>query len=108
MFPKSKRKIQQKYNLTEMVKKEDINYTLKKIVHIIFKGESVRDWMNWGTYGKSGKEPGRWVTLKNMSDEHIQAILDTQHQITKFYRKEFLGELKLRKKNPALSLKETV
>jgi len=90
------------------MKRIDVNYFLKKIARRIFKRESVRDWMVWGTYGKSGKAPLKWVTLKNMTNEHIQAILDTQPHITDFYRKEFLGELKLREKKPELSLTETV
>jgi hypothetical protein len=85
-----------------------MKYTLKKYVNILFHNKSVRDWMTWGTYGKSGNDPLKFVLLKNMSDEHIQAILDTQFQISKFYRKEFKRELKLRKKNPIFSRKETI
>jgi hypothetical protein len=72
----------------------------------VFKGELVRDWMEWGTYGITGKEPLKWVILKNMSDEHIQAILDTQYRISSFYRKEFERELRFRKKSPNFSIKE--
>jgi len=85
----------------------NMNYIIKKYINITLKGQLVRDWMIWGTYGKSGKEPLRFVLLKDMSDEHIQAILDTQHHINNFYRREFKKELKLRKKNPGFSLKET-
>jgi hypothetical protein len=63
--------------------------------------------MTWGTFGKTGKEPLKWVILKNMSDEHIQAILNTQHHISGFYRKEFKRELQRRIKKPSLSVKET-
>jgi hypothetical protein len=89
-------------NITKM------NYTLQKIINRTLKGQKVRDWMAWGTYGKTGNEPLRFVLLKNMSDEHIQAILDTQFHITGFYRREFKRELKLRKRNPKFSLKETL
>jgi len=35
----------------------------------------------WGTYGKSGKEPLKWVKLGDCETEHLQAILRTQPQI---------------------------
>jgi hypothetical protein len=71
------------------------------------KGKSVRDWMTWGTYGKSGKDPLMFVILKNMSDEHIEAILRTQPHIKGFYENQFRKELKRRERNPKLSIKET-
>jgi hypothetical protein len=40
----------------------------------------------WGTYGKGGKDPLRWVTLGECSIEHLCNILITQHQITPEYR----------------------
>lgn len=86
---------------------KNLNYTIKKVLHVVLNSELVRDWMEWGTYGKTGKEPLRWVLLKDMSDDHIQAILDTQKHICKFYRKEFERELKFRKKNSSFSIKET-
>ena len=86
---------------------ENFDYVIKKITHVVFNSLLPRDWVEWGTYGKSGNEPLRWVLLKDMTDEHIQAVLDTQHQICWFYRREFKSELRFRKKNPAFSLKET-
>lgn len=44
------------------------------------------DEMMWGTYGKSGNEPLRWVRLVDCSTEHLEAILSTQGQITHAYR----------------------
>ena len=29
----------------------------------------------WGSYGKSGKEPLRYVRLKDMENEHIKAVI---------------------------------
>ena len=85
-----------------------MNHIIQKIVNCALRGfKPVREWMIWGTYGKSGKDPLKWVILKNMSDEHIQAILDTQHHISSFYRKEFQKELVRRINKPSLSLKET-
>ena len=85
-----------------------MNNYLKKVIRYIFKFQRVRDWMKWGTFGKSGREPLKWVVLKNMSDEHIEAILKTQKQISKFYRSEFEKELAMRKKFPEFSRKETI
>ena len=86
----------------------NMNNVIKKYINIVCKRQMVRDWMVWGTYGKNGNEPLRFVLLKNMSDEHIQAILDTQFHISRFYRREFKRELKLRKQIPTFSLKETL
>lgn len=38
----------------------------------------------WGTYGNDGRQPLRLVRLMDCSDEHLQAILDTQPQIGSF------------------------
>jgi hypothetical protein len=35
----------------------------------------------WGTYGKSGKEPLKWVRLIDCETDHLQAILRTQPHI---------------------------
>lgn len=85
-----------------------MNHFIQKVYNCALNGcKPVREWLTWGTYGKSGNEPLKWVILKNMSDEHIQAILETQRQISNFYRKEFQKELTRRIKNPKLSIKET-
>jgi hypothetical protein len=68
----------------------------------------MRNKLRWGTFGKSGKEPLRKVLIKDLTNEHIQAILDTQHHINKRYRKMFKRELKLRKRFPEYSIKETI
>lgn len=71
------------------------------------KGFATRDWMEWGTYGIDGKSPKHIVILKNMSDEHIEKILETQFHILRFYEHNFKKELKLRKQHPEYSIKET-
>ena len=42
----------------------------------------MRNYFKWGTYGKSGTDPYKQVLLKDMSNEHIQAIIDTQFHLT--------------------------
>jgi len=38
--------------------------------------EQIRESMHWGTYGKNMDQPLRYVTVNQMSDEHIGAILE--------------------------------
>jgi len=83
-----------------------MNYILKKYINLLFKDQLVRDWMAWGTRGKSGKEPLKFILLKDMTDEHIQSVLDTQDHISDFYRREFKKELKFRKKHIEFSIKD--
>jgi len=90
--------------------KEYFIFYKEAVRRYIKHGESIRDWMQWGTYGKNPDMFTRIkiVLLKNMSDEHIEAILKTQYHIKgKPQEREFKKELKRRKKNPNLSLKET-
>ena len=61
--------------------------------------EVLRTVIRWGTYGKSGREELRWVTLDCMSNEHIKNIILTQKQINKFFKKQLNKELKYRRKN---------
>jgi len=82
-------------------------YYIRKKLQFLLNGMKVRDWMTWGTYGKTGDQPLKHVVLKNMSDDHIQAILDTQFHIGNFYRRHMKKELILRKKFPELTRKET-
>ena len=37
--------------------------------------EKVREVISWGTYGKEGTDPFRWITLAEMSTEHIKAVI---------------------------------
>lgn len=58
----------------------------------------VRDYFNWGSYGKDGNEPLHWIPLDEMEDSHIAAILD--NCILQDYVKEiFLNEVEYRKQN---------
>ena len=38
--------------------------------------ELVRTRFTWGTYGKRGDSPMHYVALEDMSDLHIEAVLD--------------------------------
>ena len=39
--------------------------------------EVLRDAVKWGTYGKNGDEPLKYVAISDMSTQHLQACLDT-------------------------------
>ena len=56
----------------------------------------VREVLSWGTYGKNGDEPYKEVLLKDMTLEHIKAILKTQKQISINFKKCLEAELFLR------------
>ena len=58
----------------------------------------IREYWTWKSYGKSGKEEGKYIILKNMDTDHIQAILDTQWHIKETEIEElFKLELEYRK-----------
>ena len=53
----------------------------------------IREVFKWGTRGKDGKQPLKYVPLKDLTTEHIDAILETQTHISGHVRKIFLDEL---------------
>jgi len=50
--------------------------------------EMQREAFVWGTYGKDGRSAKTWVVLKDMSDDHIWACLETQISIQGTYVRE--------------------
>jgi hypothetical protein len=63
------------------------------------KFEVIREVFTWGTRGKDGKQPVTYVALKDLTTEHIEAILETQYQIPYYIRDTFVKELEYRKSN---------
>ena len=43
--------------------------------------EKVREIWSWGSYGPNGDQPKHYILLKDMTEVHIRAILETQKQI---------------------------
>jgi hypothetical protein len=41
----------------------------------------IRKYFSWKSYGKDGEQPGEWFVLKDMTSEHIRAIIETQRQL---------------------------
>ena len=58
--------------------------------------ELIREVFKWGTRGKDGKQPLKYVPLKDLTSDHIEAILETQTHIQEHIRKIFLDELSFR------------
>lgn len=40
-----------------------------------------REKLTWGSYGKDGKQPRKEIFIKDLSDLHLSAILETQLHI---------------------------
>lgn len=57
----------------------------------------VREVATWGSYGKNGDEPLKYILLKDMSDEHIQNCLNNCYRMHPHYRVAFENELQWRK-----------
>lgn len=65
--------------------------------------EEIRKYFSWKTYGKNCDEPGKWVTLNTMTNQHIEAILCTQKHIEgTSVERLFQAELEYRKDNNIL------
>lgn len=61
--------------------------------------EVIRQYFAWGTRGKGGGQPLKWVILCEMETDHIEAILETQHHLSEWRRNIFQTELDYREKN---------
>ena len=54
--------------------------------------ELIRDHFEWGSRGKGGDEPLVYLTLKNIEEEHLLAILRTQVHLPNHIIKVFEDE----------------
>ena len=60
--------------------------------------EKIREVFVWKSYGKNFSQPeGVYTLLKDLTDEHIEAILETQKQIPEHIREMFRNEQLFRK-----------
>lgn len=60
---------------------------------------TVRESFKWGTRGIDGKQPVQYILLKDLNTDHVEAILDTQTQLSDTIRQQFVNELKFRKQD---------
>lgn len=58
--------------------------------------EDIRNYFHWGTYGKDGEQPRKFVALKDLELEQIQAIIETQKQIPDCILDVFTKEMEYR------------
>lgn len=54
--------------------------------------EIIRGNFTWKSYGKDGKHPGQYILLKDITDEHLAAILSTQWHIVGTYVEKILKD----------------
>jgi hypothetical protein len=54
---------------------EDMSKLIKHTLYLTDPHEKLREAVSWGTYGKEGKDPLRHVKIKDMSDEHLNAVI---------------------------------
>ena len=57
----------------------------------------IREVFCWGTRGKDGRQRLKYVPLKDLTTDHVVAILETQTHISDYIRKIFSDELDFRK-----------
>jgi hypothetical protein len=55
--------------------------------------------IKWGTYGKSGLEPLRWIPICELSNSHLEAIINTQYHIPPWMKWVMLDILNFRRAN---------
>lgn len=60
--------------------------------------EQIREKVTWGTYGKNGTELFKLKLLKDLTNNHISAILKTQLQLSEEIRQMFRNEIDFRRK----------
>ena len=66
----------------------------------------IREVFTWGTYGRDGLQPKKYVLLKDLTDEHLAAILRTQTHLPAEMQKVFRDEILFRDLNDCNVTKE--
>ena len=61
--------------------------------------EEIREVFHWGSYGKNGDECLHYILLKDLTEEHINAVLRTQTQLGTWVKDLFIRELEYRNLN---------
>jgi hypothetical protein len=65
--------------------------------------DQMRISFHWGTYGKNGDQPRRWITPAEMSNLHIENIIrDLGHRIEPWIKNILVNEQKYRQDNNIL------
>lgn len=61
--------------------------------------EQIREVFAWGSYGKDGEQPLRWVLLCDMSDQHLEAVIKHVSERATWTAKLFAKEAAYRQKH---------
>jgi hypothetical protein len=61
--------------------------------------EVVREHVIWGTYGKNGDQPLRYIKLSEMTNDHIKAVVETQAMMYPQNKRAMMNELTYRDAN---------
>ena len=56
----------------------------------------IREYLTWMTFGKTGKDKPKRVLIKDLTTEHIEAILETQLGLSEVLKSIFKMELDYR------------
>lgn len=65
-------------------------------VHTESPHSRIRENFKWGTRGKSGKDPLKYVQISKLDTDHIKAIIETQTHLYPHIYKVFEDELVFR------------
>jgi len=58
----------------------------------------IRECLEWGSRGKKGDQPLKWVKISEMTDEHLNALVNLYGgPVDEFYKKSFKYEADYRK-----------
>lgn len=84
---------------------KDLSLTLPIQVYSNDIFEKVRKYHCRGARGKSGKEPLRWIPLCEMTDQHLEAVIE--YGGAAWHLELISKELQYRRKHPEASIPET-
>ena len=68
-----------------------------ELLYNYFPDVDTSEYLHWGTRGKDGKSKLKYVLIKDLDTDHIEAILGTQHHISEIYKNALMKELEKRK-----------
>lgn len=70
--------------------------------------EVIRENFGWTSYGINGDEPAKYNLLKELTDDHINAIIRTQKHLPQHITKVFTDEVLFREKQLELLVRSKI
>lgn len=72
-------------------------YYIEEVDYMIDNGVCLpQELLFWGTFGKDGKQPLKFIAIKDMETEHLKACIDAQKHMSQMYRDAMTLELECR------------